>query len=245
MELNGVLIELLEKNRHAHTLIGGLGGVGNVGLLASREIVREMRMRKVANVYSSYFTYSAFSTIPGIVCKDGIGSLLKDEFYLGGDVLVLTGPYQGTTSEGYYELAERVLDFCEECGVKRVFTLGGYGTGRKVDSPSVYAIANDEKLLEEAKKCGAVEMEEGTVTGISGLLLSLGEQRGMKCICLLGETPGIYPDPKGALSVLEVLCKLTGLKVRGDGLRRQQRMIEAAEKREAKKPREPEISYIG
>jgi len=84
--------------------------------------------------------------------------------------------------------------------------------------------------------------------GASGLLLGLGEVRGIEGICLMGETSGYIVDPKSADSLLGVLCSLLGIEVDHTSLQeRAEDMEQAIEKiREAEeaKSRE-ELNYIG
>ena len=54
---------------------------------------------------------------------------------------------------------------------------------------------------------------QGHVTGVAGLLIGLAKLREIHGFCLLAETPGSYPDAAAAKSVLEVLCKVLGVKV--------------------------------
>ena len=50
----------------------------------------------------------------------------------------------------------------------------------------------------------------GGIVGASGLLLGLGELRGIDAACLMGVTSGYLVDPKSAQAVLKVLCKILG-----------------------------------
>jgi hypothetical protein len=68
-----------------------------------------------------------------------------------------------------------------------------------------------ELLLELS---GAGENEPGGgIVGASGLLLGLGEMRGIKGVCLMGETPGYLVDPK-VQSCFEYLTKITNLGIK-------------------------------
>jgi len=237
-------------------LIEGLSGVGNVGMLAAEHMIKKLRAKKLADVHSPHFTYSP-SFIPGIESKDGIAQMLKDEIFYdwGHNLLILIGYYQGSTTESYYSLADEILEFCDEFGAKRIFTLGGYGTGRYIGKPKVYAVTTDRKLLEDVKKHGAVEMKGGMVTGISGILLGLGHEKGKKCTCLLGETHGSYSDPKAAEAVLRVLSSVIGIEIGMDELKTEQKLLEeefsrgAVLMRKMKRQREErareELRYIG
>jgi len=220
----------------APVFIEGLGGLGNVGMLAATHLIKELDAIKIANVYSPYFVRTA-SPIPGIMYVDGVVELLKDEIYYDPEenLMIFVGPYQGSTIESYYMFAETILDFCAECGVRRIFTLGGYGTGRHVDEPKVYGVATDAKLVEEIKNHG-VHVEKGyhgPITGMAGLLIGLGKELGFEGICLRGETHGEYPDPEAASAVFRALTSILGIKASTDALDREIEILEEEMRRVA------------
>jgi proteasome assembly chaperone (PAC2) family protein len=55
----------------------------------------------------------------------------------------------------------------------------------------------------------------GYIVGASGLFLGLGKERGMKGICMLGETSGfpIVTDPRAAEIILDSLTKILKIKI--------------------------------
>ncbi|TDA33640.1 MAG: proteasome assembly chaperone family protein [Hadesarchaea archaeon] len=194
-------------------LIEGLGGAGHVGKLASEHLVGELGAERFADLYSPHFLHHV------IVEKDGALRLPRASFYLaranGKDLIIVSGDGQVTSPEGYYEMVEKILEVAERLGVKRIFALGGYPTGRQVEGkPRVMAIATDRELLEEGKGYHIPgEREVGPILGASGLLLGLGKVRGMKGTCLLGETHGAFVDPRSTQSVLEVLGEMLGIRI--------------------------------
>ncbi|PKK85454.1 MAG: proteasome assembly chaperone family protein [Thermoplasmata archaeon HGW-Thermoplasmata-1] len=203
-------------------LIEGLPGVGNVGKLAAEHLLDELKAKKFAEIYSKDFPPQVF------VKPDGTVELVKNEFYYykskksgTPDLLILTGDYQGLTTQGQYELSDSILDIAEEFGVKRIFTLGGYGLGRMIKEPGVLGAATDKKLVSEMKKFGIEFREDepgGGIVGASGLLLGFGALRGMEGICLMGETSGYLVDPKSARAVLVILTKILGVEIDMDEL---------------------------
>ncbi|MHC1567974.1 MAG: PAC2 family protein [Candidatus Syntropharchaeia archaeon] len=228
--------------------IEGLSGLGNVGMLAATHLIREIGAIKFADVFSPYFLRPG-TLIPGVMYTDGVAELLKDEIYYSEEkeLLILVGYYQGSTAESYFMLAETILDFCDEFNVKRIFTLGGYGTGRYTKEPEVYGATTHEELVEEMKKHN-VRVERGIhgpITGISGILLGLGKQREKQAICLLGETHGEFSDPKAAKAVLQRLTSFLGIEIETPELDREIRIIEDEIKRRADLIREMEKEKKG
>src|SRR2546430_3451723 len=111
--------------------IEGLPGVGNVGKLAAEHLKDELKGVKFAEIFSKYFPPQV------LVQDDGQVKLVNNEMHYvkrnnGTDLILLTGDYQGLTPEGQYELSDFILKELQELGVRRVFTLGGYGMGRLV-----------------------------------------------------------------------------------------------------------------
>lgn len=213
-----VIINYLQKpDITSPVLIEGLPGVGNVGKLAAEHLIDELHAIKFADLYSKHFPPQV------LVGDDGVVKLVNNEFHFvkspnknGKDLIILVGDYQGMTPEGQYELANRILDVAKEFGVKKIFTLGGYGMGKVVEYPRVLGATTNNELVEEMRKYGITfpKGEPGSgIVGASGLLLGLGKLMGIESVCLMGETSGYFADPKAAQAVLEVLTKILGVSV--------------------------------
>jgi len=197
-------------------LVEGLPGVGHVGKLVAEHMVEELKAEKIIEIYSPHFP-------PQVMVKeDGTIKLVKNEFYVyhgqegQPDLLIIVGDYQSATNEGHYELTGLFLDIAQEFNVRRIYTLGGYGTGQFVDKPMVLGAANSLKLVEEMKEYGVVFQENepgGGIIGVSGLLLGLGGLRGLDAVCLMGVTSGYLVDPKSAQEVLKILSKALKIEV--------------------------------
>jgi uncharacterized protein (TIGR00162 family) len=197
-------------------LVEGLPGVGHVGKLVADHMVEELKAEKIMEIYSPHFP-------PQVMVKeDGTIRQVRNEIYAyqgkngEPDLLILIGDYQSATNEGHYELCGIFLDLAESYHVKRIYALGGYGTGQFVDKPTVMGAATSMQLVEEMKEKGVVFHENepgGGIIGVSGLLLGLGALRGIDAVCLMGVTSGYLVDPKAASEVLRILCRILGIEV--------------------------------
>ena len=197
-------------------MIEGLPGVGHVGKLVADHMVEELHAEKIIEIYSPHFP-------PQVMVKeDGTIKQVKNEIYARRgqngepDLLIIIGDYQSATNEGHYELTSIFLDIAESYKVRRIYALGGYGTGQFVDKSSVMGAATSIELVEEMKTQGVLFQENepgGGIIGVSGLLLGLGALRGLDVICLMGVTSGYLVDPKAASEVLRVLSGILGLEV--------------------------------
>jgi hypothetical protein len=234
-------------------LVEGLPGVGNVGKLAAEHLVDQLKAVKFIELISKFFP-------PQVLVNDsGTIKLVNNEmFYVKRpeskhDLIIVVGDYQGLTPDGQYELSDSILKVAKEFGVKRIYTLGGYGLGRMIEKPRVLGAATDEELVEEMKKHGVTfsKGEPGSgIVGASGLLLGLGKLYDMRSVCLMGETSGYFVDPKGAQAVLEVLAKILDVKVDFAELEAKAQQIDqiTSRLRETEpqpEPKREDLGYIG
>ena len=235
-------------------LIEGLPGIGNVGKLAVEHLIDSTKATKFAELYSKDFPPQVF------INTDGTIELVNNEFYYWKaknkkqrDLILLTGDYQGLSSQGQYELVEKILDIIEDLGVKEMFTLGGYGLGHEIRDPKVLCATTDKNLVKTMKKFGAIFKKNepgGGIVGASGLLLGLGKLRGIQGTCFMGETPGYLVDPKSAKAVLKILTNLTKVDINLSALEKKAKEIEhiahqLKEMESLSKEKSEELKYIG
>ncbi|MFA5296526.1 MAG: proteasome assembly chaperone family protein [Methanoregulaceae archaeon] len=197
---------------HASVLIEGLPGIGHVGKLVAEHMIQELGAEKVGEIESIFFPPQV------IIDECGTVRLANNELYAYADdthqILFLVGDYQAGSGEGHYLLADAYLEIAEACGVRRIYTLGGYGVGHLVDTPRVLGAVNSPALREPVESAGAIVSRDepgGGIIGAAGLLLGLGIAREMEGICLMGETSGYLVDPKSAASLLGVISTLLAI----------------------------------
>ena len=196
--------EFSEIQPNNPVLIEGLPGLGLVGKIALRYLIKQLKAKKIAYLYSPHFPYFV------LVNKKGNVRLLRGAFYYyqnpkGNDIILFTGDSQSQTIEGQYEIADRMLDFSEKHHVKTIATIGGYRMEPK-EKPKVFIAATNQDILQKAIQSGATLSTAGSpIVGTAGLILGLSKFKKIEAICLLGETRGYLPDPLAAKSVLEVL----------------------------------------
>ncbi len=234
-------------------LVEGLPGVGHVGKLAAEHLLEELDSELVRRVYSQHFP-------PQVTVEDGRAELACAEFYAvtpeeGRDMLVLTGDHQAGDNRGHYGLTDTVLDVAEGVGVGTVYALGGVPTGELVEDHDVVGAVTTDALAEELTEAGVEFREDepaGGIVGVSGLLLGLGDRRGVPAACLMGETSGYLVDPKSARAVLEVLQTALGFAVdfesleeRADEMEEVVRKIQEMEGNSAPAASDEDLRYIG
>ncbi|MFP4045517.1 MAG: proteasome assembly chaperone family protein [Candidatus Aenigmatarchaeota archaeon] len=217
-------IDVIEKpDLENPILIEGLPGIGNVGRIAAEYLINQLEAKKFAELYSPHF-------MPFVLIHDKEISLLKCDFYYwknpdGNDFIFLTGDAQAQDKEGggHFEVSNKIIDFCEEMNVEKIFTLGGFGTGKIQDEvengTDVFGITTDETLEEKYSDYNInfkdTSSRIGMIVGATGLLLGIAKKRGIEGVCLMGETAGfpIVTDPKAAEEVIKVLVEIFDLDI--------------------------------
>src|SRR3989344_3839144 len=113
-------IKVLDKPKlRKPILIEGLPGIGNVGRVAAGYLISELKMKKLAELYSPHF-------LPLVILQENSEvSLLKNEFYYyktknERDMIVLTRNPQNISPEGQLEICEKILDFSEKCEISEI-----------------------------------------------------------------------------------------------------------------------------
>ena len=190
-------------------LIEGLPGIGNVAKITIDFIIESLKAEKVYEISSSGFPNFVF------VNEKGITELPKVEVYYkrvkGKDFFLVSGDVQPVDEESSYEFCDTLLDIFQEYKGKEVITLGGIGLEEPPKTPRVYCSGTDKKTIEDFRLDGIKSAEGvvGPIIGVSGLLLGLAKNRGLKGAVLLVETLGVptYLGVKEARELLKVLNK--------------------------------------
>ncbi|MCS7120655.1 MAG: PAC2 family protein [Nitrososphaerota archaeon] len=226
-----VILEKEKVNLKNPVLIEGLPGLGLVGKIVVEYLARQLKAKKIAELYSPHFPYYAV--------VDGRGSIRLPRLTFYGltneigdnDLILLTGDSQAQTVEGQYEVADEILNFAVNKQARIVITIGGYRK-EDVETPQVFVSSTNLELLNRALDAGAKETSIGNpIVGTAGLLIGLGKFRGIEGLCLLAETSGYLPDPKAAKSILNVLKRLLNFSADLSGLDREiRKAIEIEEK---------------
>lgn len=239
-------------------LIEGLPGQGMVGKIAVEHLIKCLKAKKIAELYSPHYAYYV------LVNKTGSIRLLRSEFHYwknedgGSDLILLTGDTQPQTIEGQYEVADAILGFAQQNNVKFILTIGGYRTEAKTE-PQIFVSATSQELLSKASDLGIKSSPPGSpIVGTAGLLIGLANLRNLDAACLLVETLGYLPDPKAAKSVVKAISGILKVDVDLSGLdseiakseQIEERMRKIEEQRRAtektrRRIEEEKVSYIG
>lgn len=185
--------------------IEGLAGIGHIGRNCVSYIADNLEAEKIGEIHSHHFPpYTIVSDDKKVkMIKNNIYQLQREE---ARDIILLEGNAQASNPEGHYDIAEEILEFIEDIEVDEILTIGGYGTGDVVEEPDVFGAVTDDDQKEEYEEFLEFDHDVGQIVGVSGLLVSMGQERGIRGVCILGETPGfLLSDPKSTEAVLKTL----------------------------------------
>ncbi len=228
-------------------LVCGLPDSGNVAKLVIEQLVKQLKAKKFAEIYSH-------SLPPRVrIREDGTVEVMKHSMFYwtdgnGKDIVFYTGDAQPTNPEAAYALADKALEIGQSLGAEMVLTVGAYIAGEFAGEPRVFGTGSDKELLKELQGMGVSLISEGSITWMNGLLVGLSKLRNMKGIFLSGETSGYIIDARAARSVLRVLSRKLGIPVDLTELdlkaRESEHLIKSMEAMKGRAERD-ETGYIG
>ena len=212
MELETKIKEIEEVELENPIVLEGLPGIGFVGKIVVDQIIKQLDATKFAELESDYFP-------PQVTMKkNGLIEHMKNEFYYlkdvgkyNQDLILLTGNSQASDFEGQIIISKILANYFEDKKAKKIFTLGGLGTGEMIEKSRICIAGNNKELIDEVLEIENTTIrkdEGGAIIGASGLLLYYAEKMGIDAVCLMGETPGFYIDPSAAKEMLLVLFEI-------------------------------------
>lgn len=187
----------------------GFPSVGLVSSIAANFITRTMHLERIATVISKNFP-------PYTIVHDGVPSP-PVRIYAGErkcvdgmrcDQLVVVMSEFMPNPDLVKPVADIVLEWCKEKEIGTIVTLEGINVGERTGENQTYGVGSTPGARAMLEKYGVKEMQEGMVSGISGVLLYEGERLDMDVICLLGPARLDMPDARGAARLLEIVGKM-------------------------------------
>lgn len=198
------------------TVIGGFPGIGLVGNISCQHIIEELKMKYMGSIDSRYFPPLAVLFNGIVFMPVRIYESAKEEIV----VVISDIPIHPTAS---YDISKVFIDWVQAINAKTVVSIAGIATA--TGERRVFGGATNPELLENIKDKTEI-FQVGTISGISGSIMTECFLRGLPAVSLLGETPGPNPDPRAAVQVIIVLNKIYGLSIDTEKLLSQAEQIE-------------------
>ncbi len=189
-------------------LIESFPTVGLVSTIVASYIIDTLKLRRVGAIMSRRFP-------PAAVVHDGQPTPPM-RIYAGpkvcgpnnecDQVVILTSEFT-VPDDLQLPLARRILKWALEEGMSHIVSVEGTGvTGEeKEGDPEVYCACSTEKAWKSMERFKVTPMKVGIVTGISGVLLYLGDMEGRDIVCLLAPAHAQFPDARAAARLIHVI----------------------------------------
>ncbi|MBR9679279.1 MAG: hypothetical protein GON13_03355 [Nanoarchaeota archaeon] len=168
-------------------LFVGLPGIANMARITIDFIIEKLEAKKIREYYSKTFPALV------IIGEDSRVALPKISVYhkkiKNTDYLFLIGDVQ-PSDEYNYDLCEEILD---EFKPSKIITIGGIGTSERLKNPKIHVAHNHESFEKKLEKYDLLFDGNEVVSliiGAAGLMIGLGELKGIKGFSLLIETIG-------------------------------------------------------
>jgi hypothetical protein len=212
-------------------LICGWPGIGNIGLIAVDTLRGVLGAEEFGEIEPWDFFYPKKASIRNGLLEDL--EFPTNKFYYqrlaNRDLIFFIGDQQPSEGERLYAMGEKayrianlVLDVAERFGSQRVYTSGACVSPiHHTMKPRAVLVVSSENLIDEVKRYQNTVLiselggrgDEGTITGLNGLLLAVAKKRGLESVCLMGEIPdwlsgAPFPYPQASKSVLEVFADI-------------------------------------
>ncbi len=216
-------------------VIEGFPGIGLVGNITCQHIIEELGMKYIGSIDSRYFP-------PLAVLFNGIVYMpvrIYESQKKNIIVVISDIPIHPTAS---YDLSKALVDWVESLKTKNVVSIAGIAT--TTGMRRVFGGATTNEMLEKIKDKTEV-FQVGTISGISGSIMTECFLRNIPAVSLLGETPGPNPDPRAAVEVINVLNKIYDLSIDANKLTTQAEQIELELSKLAEQVRTTEVPMGG
>lgn len=217
-----IWIERLKKlDLKQPVAVVGSPGMRSIGELVVNQLIEKTHAELIAELYSTHLplvyqtkpSYAAHYALPGIggaKVEKGKVELPKVKFYASSvSSLIMAKGYHANFA-GQYDVADEVVGFLNELGVRRIIVAAGYGSKNR----KVCCAATNQDLIKEMKEKFNIEVEYvGPFYGFSGLVFGLAKKRSIDALCLFaGTEPNPdhpeFPDPKSSELILDALNQI-------------------------------------
>jgi len=213
--------EFEEVDLKSAMLIEAFPTIGLVSTIAASYLVSQLKLRLVGTVTGPF--------APPVAVVYGGRALPPIRIYSGDKVCGIDGTCDQVfllmsefplPDQAIYPVADALLEWAQAHGCRELVSLEGLpregtkdppGAAKALSKPPpVYGIGATERARAMLKRENISEMDSGVVTGISGVLMWLAEQRKVDALCLLCEALKEFPDARaaaGLVRTIDVLLK--------------------------------------
>ncbi len=214
-------------------MIAAWPGMGNVAIRAVEFLCDELKAVEFAQIKAEGFFHPHEAWIENSQIE--LPRLPIGRFYFWKnpkgkrDLIIFICDAQPTMEKGF-EYAQHVVSVAKEMKVKKLVTFASMPMPiDHTQGSKVWVTVTNKKLMRELAGLDIKSMHSGQISGLNGLLLSVGKKMGIEGFCLLSEIP-IYAiqieNPKASKAVLMAFSGLLGLTLDFTGLDERSKIVD-------------------
>ncbi len=186
----------------------GMPGIASVGKLAIEVLIRSLNAEPIIQVLSDDFPPHVMIDEEGMMKIPECQIYLHNDTDLKHDILLVSGDFQPSTSQGIYEFSDRIAETFKKLNVKKIAATGAYVPGEFPETPKVFISSTGPQFQAFFTELDYVEpMTDGVINGANGVIPAWAHLKyGIEGVCLLAETvPLLRLDPRASKLIVEVI----------------------------------------
>jgi uncharacterized protein len=190
-------------------LVVGFPTIGLVGTIAAHHLMSTMKLEHIGSIYSRDFQPTAVihDYIPAPPVNIFAGEEKCGPEGTCDQIIIVESeflPAPGTLKP----LGDALIEWSDKKKITLTTVLEGMVQIKPDDEVQIFGVGSTEHARNVLDKYKVEKLEQGMVSGISGVMLYEGERLNKDVVCLLAETHIDYPDARGAAELLTTLNHL-------------------------------------
>ena len=186
----------------------GMPGIASVGKLTIEVLIHSLKAIPIIRLLSDDFPPQVMIDESGMMKIPECLIYLHQRDEQEHDLILVSGDFQPSTSQGIYEFSDKVAATLKALNVSKIVATGAYVPGEYPDNPRVFVSATSRDFQAYFTKLErVVAMSDGVINGANGIIPAWAKLKyGIEGACLLAETvPLLRIDPRASKLIVEVL----------------------------------------
>ncbi len=198
-------------------VVDGFPSVGLVSTIAANYLIDMLRLKQIGVIDGDQFpslsvVHNGEPLAPARIYggeRPVEGSTKKEK------IVVFVSEFQPAPNL-VRPISEAMLSWAKKKGADYLISPEGLvleGAATEDDVVEVYGIGSTERIQQLLKAHNIAPFTRGIITGVSGILLTLGKRERFDVLSILAEAHANYPDARSAAVVIDTIAKLLGMKI--------------------------------
>jgi uncharacterized protein len=201
------IVERKEVNLKGAVLVEGFPSVGMVSSIVANYLIKTLDMEYIGSVRSRHFQPASIISggVPMPPVRIYAGQPVEKKDCICERLVVITSEFP-PPSELMQPLADKLLEWTGKKEIKIIISVEGIiNMSENQGEHATYAIASTPNARKFLENKNIKPMQNGIITGISGVLLHEAERADRDAICLLSDANPQIPDARAAARTIEIL----------------------------------------